>query len=313
MIFVVLGTQRFQLNRLLAEVDDLIEQGEITQEVIAQIGASDYEPKHYKYYRYLDKNRFDDFINQSTLVISHSGVGSIITALKARKPTIVYPRLLKYHEHVDDHQLDIAKAFEKKNYVICRSEGDSLAQIMKRCGRYPFAEYISNTSKIMGIVKDYMEEHAKPGKLCFAASSGGHLEEISRLAGLRDQYEIFLVTEKGGFAELNICNSVYYLSQINRKEILFIPKLIKTFFQSLRVLLKEKPYYIISTGALATFPICLLGKLMRKQVIYIESFARVDTASLTGRLMYHIADLFIIQWEELQDIFPKAVYGGGIF
>jgi UDP-N-acetylglucosamine:LPS N-acetylglucosamine transferase len=77
--------------------------------------------------------------------------------------------------------------------------------------------------------------------------------------------------------------------------------------------LKEKPDTIISTGALVTFPICLLGKLMRKRIIYIESFARVDTASLTGKLMYRIADLFIVQWEELLKIYPKAMYGGGIF
>lgn len=150
-------------------------------------------------------------------------------------------------------------------------------------------------------------------KMCFTASLGGHLEEISKLAELENQFEIFLVTEKGGFTELKLCKSVYHLSQMNRKEVLFIPKFIKTFIQSFFILIKEKPYCIVSTGALVTFPICFIGKLMRKRVIYIESFARVDTASLTGKLMYHIADLFIVQWEELLEIFPKAVYGGSIF
>ncbi len=150
-------------------------------------------------------------------------------------------------------------------------------------------------------------------KICYAASLGGHLEEISNLVELGKQYEIFLVTEKGGFVELNFCDSVYYLSHMNRKELLFILKFIKTFFQSFKILLKEKPHYIISTGALITFPICLLGKLLGKRVIYIESFARVNTASLTGKLMYRIADLFIVQWEEMLEIFPKAIYGGGIF
>ncbi len=150
-------------------------------------------------------------------------------------------------------------------------------------------------------------------KMCFTASLGGHLEEIARLIELGNQYDIFLVTEKGGFVELNVCKRVYYLRQINRKEILFIPKLINIFFHSFYILQKEKPEYIISTGALATFPISMLGKLMGKRVIYIESFARVDTASLTGKLMYRIADLFIVQWEDMLKIFPKAVYGGRIF
>ena len=158
MIFVVLGTQKFQLNRLLKEVDELIEKGGITQEVIAQIGASDYEPKYYKYYRFIDKQQFDGLIAKSTVVITHSGVGSILSALKAKKPIVVYPRLQKYHEHVDDHQLEIAKAFEKKNYVICRHDEDTLPQIMKQCRHYPFADYVSSTNRMLGIVKDFLDK-----------------------------------------------------------------------------------------------------------------------------------------------------------
>jgi UDP-N-acetylglucosamine:LPS N-acetylglucosamine transferase len=152
-----------------------------------------------------------------------------------------------------------------------------------------------------------------PQKICFTASLGGHLDELIKLVDLGEQFEIFLITEKGGFIESNFCKSVYYMLQMNRKEILFIPKFIINTFRIFFILLKEKPHYIISTGALVTFPVCLLGKLMGKRIIYIESFARVDTVSLTGKLMYRIADLFIVQWEELLKVFPKAVYGGGIF
>ncbi len=158
MIFVVLGTQKFQLNRLLIEIDELIEAGGITQEVIAQIGVSDYEPKHYKYYRYIDKKQFDEFITQATVVITHSGVGSIIAALKAKKPVVIYPRLQKYHEHVDNHQLDIAKAFERKNYVICRYDDLPLPLIMKRCRKFPFAEYVSNTNQMIGIIQNFLDK-----------------------------------------------------------------------------------------------------------------------------------------------------------
>lgn len=160
MIFVILGTQRFQLNRLLIELDKLIEMGEITQEVIAQVGVSDYKPKHYQYYPYIDKSRFDEYIMQASHIITHSGVGSIITALKAKKPVVVYPRLKKYHEHVDDHQLDIAKAFEKMNYVICRHEEDSLKEVINRCKQYPFAEYVESTSRISGIINAFLHNDA---------------------------------------------------------------------------------------------------------------------------------------------------------
>ena len=157
MIFIVLGTQKFQLNRLLKEVDDSIEQGRITQKVIAQVGMSDYEPKHYQYYRYIDKEQFDEYISKARVIITHSGVGSIISALKLNKPVVVYPRLKKYKEHVDDHQLDIAKAFEKKKYVLCCYENETLQDVLKRCMHYPFQKYTSNTNKIIGIVEDFLE------------------------------------------------------------------------------------------------------------------------------------------------------------
>ena len=149
-------------------------------------------------------------------------------------------------------------------------------------------------------------------KVCFASSSGGHLEELSRLSSLVQDGD-FVFTEKSDFNTLQWCRKVTYVTQINRKELLFIPKLIGLFLKSFFWLIKEKPDIIVSTGALVTCPISLLGKLMRKKIIYIESFARVDNASLTGKLFYKIADVFIVQWEELLKIYPKAIYGGGIF
>lgn len=162
MIFATLGTQRFQLNRLLMEIDELIEAKKITQEVIAQIGASDYEPRNYRFFRYIDKNQFDEYINRASLIITHSGVGSIIAALKAKKPVVVYPRLQKYHEHVDDHQLDIAKAFERMNYILCRREEDTLIEVINRCKHYPFADYVANTNRISTIINMFL--HSLEGK-----------------------------------------------------------------------------------------------------------------------------------------------------
>lgn len=149
-------------------------------------------------------------------------------------------------------------------------------------------------------------------KICFAASSGGHLEEITRLLPIADGMESFLITEKS--ASINSpWEKTYYLRQINRKEILFPIFFMKTMFQAWRILRREKPNYIISTGALITYPFCLIAKLKKVKIIYIESFARVDEPSLTGRLMYPLADLFLVQWEEMKTFYPKAIYAGGVF
>ena len=150
-------------------------------------------------------------------------------------------------------------------------------------------------------------------KICFAASSGGHLEEISRLRPIAEKYDSFLLTEEGSFHELDFCKKVVHVHQINRKEHLFLINFASLFIKSYTILKKENPDVIISTGALATYPICKLAKKKGKKIIYIESFARVDTPALTGKLMYKLADIFIVQWEEMLQFFPNAIYGGGIF
>lgn len=155
----------------------------------------------------------------------------------------------------------------------------------------------------------------KQEKVCFLASSGGHLEEISRLVEIEEKYDNFLVTEKGKFEELHFGKKVIYVYQINRKEILFPFKFIGLILKAFKILLKEKPTVLISTGALATVPFCIVGKLLGKRIVYIESFARVDTPSLTGKIIYKLklANLFVVQWEDMLKYFPEATVGGRIF
>lgn len=166
-------------------------------------------------------------------------------------------------------------------------------------------------------IKEIIEVSKRGGmqemKLCFAASSGGHLEEIMCLRNIICEYDSFLITEKNEFEVCGQWEKVWFVEQVNRKEKSAAVKLIKNFMVSFHVLQREKPECIISTGALAAFPVCLIGKLMRKKIIYIESFARVDNPSLTGRYMKHIADLFLVQWPEMLEFYPQAEYVGGIF
>lgn len=151
------------------------------------------------------------------------------------------------------------------------------------------------------------------GCILLTASSGGHLDEISNLDLLGETYEAILLTEKTNCNISSWYDRVYYVPQVNRKELKCIPKLISNAFISLRVLLRHKPEAVISTGALATIPVCLLAKIKGIKVVYIESFARMDSPSRTGRLMYKIADKTIVQWKAVQKFYPDAIYGGSIF
>lgn len=149
-------------------------------------------------------------------------------------------------------------------------------------------------------------------KIVFAASSGGHYEQLMMLKPLMEKYDSCVVTEKTLYNSQTDIRT-YYMLQVNRKEILFIPKMIINSIRSIKVLLKEKPDAIICTGVLAMIPLCILGKMKGCKLIYLESFAKVTSATMSGKLLYKYADRFYVQWESMLDIFPNAIYKGGIY
>ena len=150
-------------------------------------------------------------------------------------------------------------------------------------------------------------------KICFTASTGGHFEQLMMLKPLMDKYDSFIVTEKTGYSVIKDNRKVYYLKQVNRHEKTFIFKMIANTFTSLNIFIKERPDVIISTGALATIPMCVLSKIFRKKVIFIESFAKVTSPTLTGKLIYKFADQFYVQWEQMKEHYPDAIFKGGIY
>lgn len=150
-------------------------------------------------------------------------------------------------------------------------------------------------------------------KICFTASSGGHFEQLMMLKPLFEKYDSFIVTEKTNYNISIGNNKVYFLEQVNRKEWNFIFKMLINCYRSFIIINKESPQYIVSTGVLSTIPICLFGKLKGSKLIYIESFAKVSSATLTGKLLYKFADQFYVQWPQMKKIYPKAIYLGGIY
>lgn len=150
-------------------------------------------------------------------------------------------------------------------------------------------------------------------KICFAASSGGHYEQLMMLKPLMDKYDSFILTEKTLYDSAEKNEKTYYLKQVNRREFLFIIRMLENLFLSLGIFAKEKPDIVICTGVLAMIPMCIIAKLCGKKLIYIESFAKVTSATETGKLMYYVADQFYVQWEPMLKIFPKAIYLGGIY
>lgn len=157
MIFVTLGSQKFQFNRLLKELDKLVNEGEITEEIFAQIGYSDYKPQNYKYKEFLDREEFCKVMQKADKVITHGGTGAIIGAVKSGKKVIAMPRLKQFNEHVDDHQVEITSQF--KNIGIIESEEDMkyLGELVKKIDYKEFKSYETNTLTIINEIEQFIE------------------------------------------------------------------------------------------------------------------------------------------------------------
>ena len=150
-------------------------------------------------------------------------------------------------------------------------------------------------------------------KICFAASSGGHFEQILMLKPMMEKYDSFLMTEETKYKTKVDSVRVYYLRQVNRKERAFPLIMIANAFYSLFIFIRERPSVVITTGALAMIPICLIAKLFRKKLVFIESFAKVTSPTETGKLLYRFADQFYVQWPQMKEVYPEALYVGGIY
>ncbi len=151
----------------------------------------------------------------------------------------------------------------------------------------------------------------------FISSTGGHLDELLQLSPMFEQYDYHIITEKtksNSYLKEQYKDKVSYLVYGTKFHFLSYPfKLLFNCFKSLYYYLKIHPDYIITTGTHTAGPMCCIGKLLGSKIIYIETFANVFTKTSTGKLLYPISDLFIVQWDSMKKVYPKAVVGGWIF
>ncbi len=141
MIFVTLGTQKFQMNRLIKAVDDIAGSGKVAEDFFVQTGVSTYKPRNCQYVDFLDTDKYVENIQKCSVLITHAGVGSIDAGIKAGKPVVVVPRLARYGEHVDDHQTQIASAFAEKGCVLYCDDLGQLLDYIEKSRSFEFKNY----------------------------------------------------------------------------------------------------------------------------------------------------------------------------
>lgn len=158
MIFVTLGSQKFQFDRLLQTIDTLIDDGVITDTVFAQTGASNYVPRNYQTTAFMDRDGFADTMQKATMVITHAGTGAIIGAVKKGKKVIAVPRLSKYGEHVDDHQIQIVNQFDELGIIEPCYDVKDLPNAYRSALQKQYTPYRSNTTTIIESLEAFLEE-----------------------------------------------------------------------------------------------------------------------------------------------------------
>lgn len=153
----------------------------------------------------------------------------------------------------------------------------------------------------------------KNKRICLCSSSGGHFEQLMMLKPLTEEYDSFIVTEKLDYEVKVGSLPVKYVLAINRTDKLFFFKFLYNIIKSFFIVLNNRPDFIISTGALAAVPMMVWTKVFGGKVIYIESFAKINTPNISGKIAYKFADQFYIQWESLRKYYPNALNKGGIY
>ena len=156
MILVLLGTQNNSFHRLLEEVQKNIENKKIKEEVIVQKGYTKFESQDMKMYTEIPIDELNKLIDQADLIITHGGVGSIISSIKKGKKVIAVPRLEKYKEHVNDHQKDIVETFNQSEYIIGIENVEQLGEALDKVESFIPKKYISDNSKMLKIIEDFI-------------------------------------------------------------------------------------------------------------------------------------------------------------
>ena len=148
-------------------------------------------------------------------------------------------------------------------------------------------------------------------KVCLVGSSGGHLTHLYLLKPYWEEKERFWVTfgkeDAKSILEDEKMYECYFPTNRN------IKNLIKNTFLAIKIIRKEKPKLIISSGAGVAVPFFYIGKIFGARTIFIEVFDRIDKPTITGKLVYPVSDIFVVQWEEMKKVYPKAINLGGIF
>lgn len=158
MILVTLGTQDKNFVRLLEKINQLINNGLIKDKVIVQAGFTKYNSENMEIFDLIPQDEFNDLMDKADIIITHGGVGNIISALEKNKKVIAVPRLAKYGEHINDHQTQIIAKFNALGYIIGLQDVDELDDAVKQIKKFKPKKFVHDNSKMLNLVSELIDK-----------------------------------------------------------------------------------------------------------------------------------------------------------
>lgn len=158
MILVTLGTQDKNFVRLLEKIDQLINNGLIKDKVIVQAGFTKYNSENMEIFDLIPQDEFNDLMDKADIIITHGGVGNIISALEKNKKVIAVPRLAKYGEHINDHQTQIIAKFNALGHIIGLQDVDELDDAVKQIKKFKPKKFVHDNSKMLNLVSELIDK-----------------------------------------------------------------------------------------------------------------------------------------------------------
>ena len=257
MVLVLLGTQNNSFHRLLEEVQKCIDKKIITEKVVVQAGATKFESKDMEIFGLISSEKLNEYIKQANYVITHGGVGSIITCLKMGKKVIAVPRHHKYGEHVNDHQLQIIQTFDGQGFIKGLCEVEDLEKAIKELENFEPQSFTSNTQNVINLVENYIDNDKKLLFSAYSLDVGGIEKALITIANKLQEigYHVTIALEKKEGIFLKELNSnikiiKYYPS--NNKNILI--RKIANFLKRIKFTLQYKNRFDFS-ACFATYSI----------------------------------------------------------
>ncbi|MDX2253912.1 MAG: sugar transferase [Pseudanabaenaceae cyanobacterium bins.39] len=306
MLLVTVGREQYQFNALMQWIDILIKYQLIDEDIVVQYGTSTYIPDGARAYRYLNDQDFQKLVDRASLIISHCDE-SIAQYLEDRDtPYVLVPRLQRFREYIDNHQMEVADEFEHRGIAIARSPGD-LVKFIKLQQTSNIIPKIDESNLCQYLLQKFPSDRFS--KLMLVCAAGGYYRYMQSLSGFWEKYrDRVWISIKTEFTEQEIEDVRYWgYAPVNNS----LLKVIKNLILAFKVIPRQKPDLIVCTGSGFTIFYLLIAKwLLRSKIIYLESKSRYQNLSFPAWLLnkLKVLDLLVVRSKEISQLYPHSVY-----